>query len=133
MSYDNPNREKFSVHFDAGNLGNGGWTFSGPKGKSGRLYDYGIEGVTEVFTTGASVSVGTNASAAVYGAALSLDGVAVGSGKTSARSLNDPTSSEFGALMVNQNIPADTSVKLTFVDDAASGICEAFVTIDWDD
>lgn len=135
MSYDKPNRIKYQVTFDAGNNGNESWAFQGPKGKKGRLHDYGIEAVTEVFTTGASIAIGTAADPDAYGDELSLAAVAADVGNYSVRTLYDEIAdaTSFDALMLNRDLPADTVFVMTCVDDAASGIANFFVIVDWAD
>lgn len=133
MSYDKPNRIKYAVEFDAGNNGNESWAFTGPKGKAGRLWDYGIEGVTEVFTTGASVAVGSASDADAYGEELALTSLAADYGTYSIRSLYNEQDSGFSTQMVNRELPADTKFVLTVVDDAATGIGTFFVIVDWQD
>lgn len=133
--YDNPNRIKYQVTYDAGNTANESWAFTGPKGKKGRLYDYGVEGVTEVFTTGASLAIGTASDADAYGEELSLASVAADVGTYSVRALYDEVAdaTSFDALMVQRDLPANTKFVMTLVDDAATGIGNFFVIIDWAD
>jgi hypothetical protein len=133
--YDNPNRIKYQVTYDAGNTANEAWHFTGPKGKKGRLYDYGVEGITEAFTTGASLAIGTASDADAYGNELALDSVAIDAGTVSVRSLYDEIAdaTSFDALMLDRNLPANTKFVMTLVDDAATGIGTFFVVVDWAD
>lgn len=134
MSYDKPNRQKYSFYFDAGNNGNESWSIKGPKGKAGRLVDYGVEGVVEAFTQDAQVSVGTAADVDHYGEEIALGALAVDTVK-SLRTLYDPQADKaaFDALLVIPEIAADTLVQLTVVDDAAAGMGSFFMIIDWND
>jgi hypothetical protein len=131
--YDNPNRIKYAFFYDAGNTANETWSFTGPKGKAGRLYDYGVEGITEVFTTGASLAIGTAADPDHFGEELSFAAAAVDT-DVKLRDL-DPIADKaaFDALLVIPEIPAGTLVQMTLVDDAATGIGVFFCVIDWDD
>lgn len=134
MSYDNPNRQKYAFHFDAGNNGDETFTVKGPKGKKGRLYDYGVEGVTEAFTADAQISVGTAADPDAYGEEIAVGVLAVDTVK-SLRTLYDPIADQtsFDALLVEPELPKDTAVVLKVVDDAAAGIGTFFMIIDWAD
>lgn len=133
MSYDHPNRQKYAFYFDAGNNGNETWTIKGPKGKAGRLVDYGVEGVVEAFTADAQVSVGTAADADAYGEEIALGVVAL-EGVKSLRTLYDPIADKtsFDALLVQPTIAKDTAVQLTVIDDASAGMGTFFMIIDWD-
>lgn len=134
MSYDRPNREKYSFHFDAGNNGNETFTVKGPKGKAGRLWDYGVEGVTEAFTADCTIEIGDGSDADEFGTALALGALAVDTVKSLRRNY-DPIADEtaFNALLVDPNIPKDTSVTMTITDDSTSGIATFFMIIDWAD
>lgn len=134
MSYDNPNRIKYAFAFDAGNNGNETFTIKGPKGKKGRLWDYGVEGVTEAFTADCTIAIGDGSDADEFGEELALGALAVDtplSVRTQYDEIADATN--FDALMVDRTIPADTSVTMTIVDDASAGIGVFFMIIDWDD
>lgn len=133
MSYDRPNRIKYSAYFDAGNNGNESWAFTGPKGKKGYLHDYGIEGVTEVFTTGASIAIGTASDPDAYGNELDLGALAADYGTFSVRTQYSEHADGFAALMLDRDLPADTKFVMTVVDDAASGMGTFFVIVDWAD
>lgn len=138
MSYDKPNRQKYAVTFDAGNNGNEAWYFKGPKGKKGRLVDYGVEAITEAFTTGASLAIGTASDADAYGDEFPLTaaaGATLDVGTHSVRSLYDEIAdaTNFNTYMVARDLPADTAFVMTCVDDAASGIATFFVIVDWAD
>lgn len=134
MSYDKPNRIKYAFNFDAGNNGNEEFVITGPKGKAGRLWDYGVEGVTEVFVAECTVAVGTSTDPDAYGEELALGALAVNTPmhvRGEYDEIADKT--DFDALMVERDIPADTAVYLTVVDDTTTGIGTFFAIIDWDD
>lgn len=133
MSYDKPNRIKHVAFVDLGNTGNKSLTFRGPEGKKGRLIDYGIEGVTEVFTQDASIAIGDGSDVDAYGEELALGALAAG-GQLGVRSQYDPIANKtaFDALIVNPNINADSFV-MTLVDDAATGMGMVYAVVDWDD
>lgn len=131
--YPNPNRVKYAFAFDAGNNGNETFTVKGPKGKKGRLYDYGVEGVTEAFVANCTMEIGDGSDADEFGTALAMGALALDTPQ-SVRTLYDPIADKtaFDALMVDRNIPADTSVTMTITDDSTSGIGIFFMTVDWD-
>lgn len=139
MSYDRPNRMMYSFgNFDFGGAGNETFSIQGPKGKKGRLYDYGVYGVIEAFAgdTTPMMSVGTPSDADAYGEEFDFGALADNSGK-SVRSTYDESAdkTEFDAVMVDRNIPADQEIVVTCV--AATGTPTGqgvpFVVIDWDD
>ncbi len=133
MSYDNPNRIKYSFNFDAGNQGNEVFVVQGPKGKAGRLWDYGVEGVTQAFAAECTLAIGTSDDPDAYGEELAMGALAVDKVK-SIRTLYDEAGDKasFDALIVNPHIPANTEVYMTIVDDTTSGIANFFCIIDWD-
>lgn len=132
MSYDKPNRQKYAFFYDAGNTANETFSIKGPKGKAGRLWDYGIEGVVEAFTADASLAIGTAADPDAYGEELAF-GVAAVDTVESIRTLYTEHDSGFTTQMVNREIPADTLVQMTIVDDASTGQATFFCIIDWQD
>lgn len=134
MSYDNPHRQKYSFSFDAGNNGNETFTVKGPKGKAGRLYDYGVEGIIEAFVANCTIAIGDGSDADEFGEELAVGAAALDT-VVSLRTLYDPIAdkSSFDALLVDKTIPADTTVQMTVVDDSTSGIGNFFMIIDWDD
>lgn len=136
MSYDNPNR---TTYWLGGSVDFGGsdeqYVIKGPKGKAGKLVDYGVQGATEVFngsTVTPKMAVGTASDPDAYGEEFDLDDVALNSGK-SVLSEND-TQAGIDAVIVNQNIAADTLVYVTVTAATGSptGIASMFVTIDWE-
>lgn len=138
MSYDRPNRIKYSRFFDFG--GSGGiteYSIKGPKGKAGRLYDYGVEMTEEVFNGGTitpKIAVGTTSDPDAYGDELDLNGLALKDAK-SVRILYREDEAGFDTYMVDPTIPADTEVYMTLTEATGSptGQGTAFVIIDWDD
>jgi hypothetical protein len=131
--YDKPNRQKYSFRFDAGNNGNETFSIFGPKGKTGRLVDYGCEGITEAFTADCTIEIGDGSDADKYGKALAMGTTAADAVK-SVRTSYDPSKDQasYDALIVEPNIPADGKVCMTITDDAAAGIGNFFVIVDWD-
>ena len=82
MSYDKAATHHIIGTFDFGAAANDTFGIKGPKGKSGILVNYGVEGVSEVFngsTVTPKVAVGTASDPDAYGEELDLDGVAAGS------------------------------------------------------
>ncbi|MGH6791584.1 MAG: hypothetical protein ACRECF_02460 [Methyloceanibacter sp.] len=125
---------KYSFRFDAGNNGNETFTIFGPKGKKGRLVNYGVEAITEAFVAECTIAVGTAADPDAYGDEIALGAQAVDTVE-SLRTLYDPVADKaaFDALLVQPHLPADTAVVMTVVDDTTSGIGEFFMEIVWDD
>lgn len=132
MSYDRPNRQKYSVRFDAGNNGNETWVIHGPKGKKGYLYDYGVEMITEAFTADCTLSVGTASDPDAYGDEFPMNAQAIDTTR-SIRTTYAEHDDGFSTYMLNRVIPADTPVHLVCVDDSTSGIGNFFCIIDWAD
>lgn len=132
MSYDKPNRIKYAFHFDAGNNGNETFTVKGPKGKAGYLWDYGVEGVTEAFVADCTISVGTSGDPDEYGDEFAMGALALDTPK-SIRTEYSEYDAGFETYMVKRDIPKDTGVVMTVVDDSTSGIGEFFMIIDWAD
>ena len=144
MSYDKPNRIKYT--FPQLDFGAGADTFAvtGPKGKTGRVYDYGVEHITEQFTATtlpAYVSVGTAADADAYGEEISMATADVNSGTRSLRTLYTAGGTEIGGggagtVLVDPTVPADTAVVLHCTSPTGgtpAGIAVPFMIIDWDD
>jgi len=140
MSYDNPNRMKYSFGlFDWGAAANEVFSIKGPKGKAGRLYDYGVDATTEIFagsTVTPKIAVGTTSNPDAYGEELDLDALAADDA-TGVRILYDEIAdaTNFNALMVDRDIPADTEVYCTCTGATGSptGIGVPYVVIDWAD
>lgn len=134
MSYDNPNRITYTFpSLDWGNNVSEVFGIRGPKGKKGRLWDYGIVGTTEAFSGDITIAVGNADDADAYGEEFNLNGTADASAKT-VRSTYDEAGDKaaFDALMVNPDLPADTDIKITMSGASAAGIGSPFVVIDWD-
>lgn len=113
-------------------------TIRGPKGKAGRLLDFGIDGIstsTGGATNGPKVSVGTVATPAAYGAAFDVGTLTAPEAKSVASTYRQ-TDTGWTTYMVNQDIPADTLVQLTCTAAAgsgAAGVGNPFMIIAWDD
>ena len=70
MSYDKPYRTRHVFDLLAASTDatvTTQYAIMAPRGKSGRPYDYGIEGVTTTLSSGASVAIGTTADVDAYG------------------------------------------------------------------
>jgi hypothetical protein len=138
MSYDKPNRMKYSFGvFDFGGAADDAFAVKGPKGKAGRLWDYGVEGTVEVFNGGTitpKIAVGTAADPDAYGDELVLHGLADQSA-TSIRALYHEQAAGFAAAMLNRELPADTAVVVTctVATGSPTGQGVPFVIIDWQD
>jgi hypothetical protein len=138
MSYDQPNRMKYSFGtFDFGGAADEIFVVKGPKGKAGRLYDYGVEGTIEVFngaTITPKISVGTVADPDAYGDELVLHGLAADSA-TGIRALYHEQDAGIATYMLNRELPKDTAVAVHCVvaTNSPTGQGTPFVTIDWQD
>lgn len=138
MSYDRPNRQQYSFGvFDFGGAADETFSIKGPKGKKGRLYDYGVYGCIEVMNGGTitpKISVGTTSDPDAYGDELVLHGLA-DNDATSIRMLYSEQDAGFSTAMVNRNIPADTELYVTCIVATGSPTGQAvpFVIIDWAD
>lgn len=136
MSYENPNR--WSMTFTAHDFGAGDGTINivGPAGANGKLMDYGVQNTTEVFnavTTAATIAVGTAADPDAYGEEFSLGTTATASGLTVRSSTS--VKSAIDAIIVDQNIPADTALRMTLTGPTGgtpTGIGQPFIVIDWE-
>jgi hypothetical protein len=112
----------------------------GPKGRKGKLVDYGIHHVTEAFTTDtlpAYVSVGTAADPDAYGEELGMGTSAIDVGSKSVRtSFRDPDDIALYILDAGLSLPADTKVGLHCTSPTGgtpAGIAQPFMIIDWED
>ena len=135
MSYTKPNRIKYTFpSLDWGNSVSERFGVLGPKGKTGRLHDYGLEGITETVSGAVTAAIGTAADPDAYGEEFSFDAAADLTSK-SVRSTYDSAEDKtaFDAVMVNRNLPADTAVILTMTGVAGAGIGTPFMIIDWAD
>jgi hypothetical protein len=138
MSYDKPNRIKYSFgNFDFGGAADETFSIKGPKGKAGRLWDYGVEGTIEVFNGGTitpKISVGTTSDPDAYGDELVLHALA-DNDATSIRTLYHEQDSGFATYMLNRELPADTEIYCTCIVATGSptGQGTPFVIIDWQD
>lgn len=136
MSYDNPNRQEYVAHAQDIGAGAKTFTFYGPKGKDGWVYDYGVVNVTEAFTADTLpcyVSVGLSGNVDAYGEELSMATTAIGGGKTLRSTYSTP-----GDLddYIVAKIPADTAVLVTATAPTGgtpAGIGDIRVVIDWAD
>jgi hypothetical protein len=110
----------------------------GPKGKAGRLVDYGVMSVLEAFagTTPATIAVGTSADPDAYGQEFSLDAVAVADGGKSVQSTYDiiADAANWALNMLERDIPKDSAVYITSTEAVTGPTGQAcpYVVIDWD-
>ena len=138
MSYDKPNRMMYSFGtFDFGGASDEVFVVRGPKGKAGRLYDYGVQATTEVFNGGSvtpKIAIGTSADPDAYGDEIDLNALAVDDAKSVRTQYRDDEAG-FTTLMINRELPADTKVYVTCTAATGSptGMGVPFVIIDWMD
>lgn len=139
MSYANPNRQVYLFPlFDYGGASGARVDkIRGPKGKKGRLIDYGVQSIQENFagTTPATIAVGNASDPDAYGDELSLGTTAATAGGLTVRSQYDPASNKtsFDALMLNPELPADTAIYVTSTEAVTGPTGQAcpWVVIDW--
>lgn len=141
MSYDKPNRLKYSFGiFDFGGGADQTFYFRGPKGKKGRVWDYGVQDVTEAFAAGTNkprISVGLASDLDAYGVQLDM-GTLADDDAQSIRSRFTPAEivATYVPMTTAFDIPADTKVGLACVAGTGSGLtgmAVPFCIIDWDD
>ena len=73
--YSQPNRIKYA--FDVTCAGaTSEFAIRGPKGKSGKPWDWGVEGVTTALTSACTVAIGTTADPDAYGEEFAVGGTA---------------------------------------------------------
>lgn len=139
MSYSDPNRIKYPFFFDFGSGTNETFSIFGPKNRAGRLHDFGVEGVVEVFAGSSNtpgMSVGTPSDPDAYGEEFDFGAVADNHAK-SVRSTYDPAKNktQFDAIILpNIYIPANQEVVLTFIASTGTptGQATGYAIIDWD-
>ena len=139
MSYEKPNRIKYA--FGMLDFGTAGEVFSikGPKGKAGRIYDYGVDAPTETFTAvtlPAYVSVGSVADADLYGDEISMATLAADAGSKSLRTQYTVTQIASGTPLLDPTVPADTIIALHCTAPTGGtpeGMAIPYFIIDWDD
>lgn len=137
MSYDQSRitRHRFVQHDFGGS--NDVRYFRGPKGKSGRLIDFGVESITEAFA-GASttpiVAIGNSSDPDAYGEEFDFGALAETTGGKSVRTTYD-TNAEIEAVILPVTIPADTVVyaTITAATNSPTGIADLWVDIQWAD
>lgn len=131
MPYDNPKRELIQfIQTDFG-AGTGlATSFKGPKGHKGKLVDMGLVDISETFacdTTTAKVRVGTAADPDAYAEMIIPDATAT---TDAFRASQDDTDA-----IIDNDLPADTQIEVTFVQSAdsvtAAGIAIPFVVVEW--
>lgn len=114
----------------------------GPKGKSGLLWDYGLDTVTTLFaggTTTPKMAVGIVGTAAAYATAYDFGLAAVAGGSVSIRTkYREGIDASFLTYMpvATRSIAADTVVMVTFsaaTGGGAAGVADGFVEIIWQD
>lgn len=113
---------------------------SGPKGKRGRVKDYGVEDVTVAFTavtTPAYMAIGTAADPDAFGDEFPLGVLAIDAGSKSVKTTYQEGSPEYEAVIFqNIWIPKDTKVAITCTaptGGSPAGTGVPFVDIIWED
>ena len=140
MSYDKPNRVKYTFgNFDFGAAADEQFNIIGPKGKKGRLFDYGVEGTIEVMngsSTTPKVSVGNGSSAVAYGSNLDINALADNTAKSVRSTVREAVDGAFTAYMTaaSRTIPADTQIRVNCIGAAGSptGQATPCMIIGWD-
>lgn len=136
MSYEQPNRHTYMFSStDYGGASDTTYSIIGPQGKEGILWDYGVQGATEIFngsTITPKVAVGTTADPDAYGEEIDLDAVALDDGLT-ARSANGLDQVALDLVIVDKYLARDTEIVVTCTAATGSptGIADTIVVIDW--
>lgn len=136
MSYENPDRRTYMWPGQDAGAGAISKTIVGPKGKAGRVHDYGFLNVTTAFTadtTPCEVAVGDGSDADAYGEQFSMATQAIGGGKTVRSAME---SSKARDAMFPKQIPADTEVVLSAsapTGGVPAGVGDLYLVIDWAD
>jgi hypothetical protein len=134
--YDTPKVSKrYERFFDFGAAADETISIKGPKGATGRLWDYGVYGVTEVMngtTITPKIAIGTTSDPDAYGDEINLNAVADNDCK-SVRSQYLESEAGFAALMIQRELPADTEIYMTLTGatGAPTGQGTAYCDIDW--
>jgi hypothetical protein len=141
MAYEHPNRHLYM--FPAKDFTGAAAVYAvrGPKGKTGRLIDYGVQNTSVAFVDGSSthpqVQVGNASTANAYGAVLTVlpglnDGASV---LTTAGVEEDETGFPVRTTYITlAELPADTPIRITTVQatgGSPAGTAQPFMIIDW--
>ena len=143
MSYSNPDTVTYfaPVVQDFGAGVGTPWSFKGPTGKKGTIFDVGVR-VTEAFVDDtaptAAVQVGSSATAAAYAKLQIADGTA----NTDTFNIQDDTdcliadpNTDNPALSGAGALPADTQVEVSYIASSDSGtpagIGYPYVSVEW--
>lgn len=140
MGYSNPDRRTYMFPlFDFGGGSDQSFKVIGPKGKAGRLIDYGVQDVQEAMngdTLDPKIAVGTSSDPDAYGDEFTLSNA--DNVPSSVRSTYDPGADKtsFETYVLNDGIiPADTVVYLTCSASTGANLTGQgmpFMVIDWD-
>lgn len=133
--YDRPYRTRHSF-----NITLDGSTFTRaipvPRGKSGRVWDYGVEGVTVTLTSACDIMVGTAADPDAYAEEFELDGAA---GSKSVRQTHWPvdanSTTDLRDFLVGEStaIQGSTGAVIMTVIGSSDGAGDFFVEMEWND
>lgn len=138
MSYDNRSPQRYGASQVTLTSSDKTFAFIGPKGKKGRLLDYGIDGITTSTAGGTNtpqVKVGNAGTADAYGKAFDVGALTAPSSKSVASTYR-PIDSSWATYMANQDLPADTQIIITAVaatGSGAAGVGNVFAVVAWDD
>lgn len=139
MRYDKLPTRHYFAQTDFGGGADILYYVKGPKGKAGRLVNYGVEGLTEAMNGGTlmpKMAVGIVGTAEKYGKKITFTSMAIADGTVSLRTLYAPTDATFATTLVIAELPADTVVMVTCyaaTGSALTGIGQPFVDINWED
>ena len=108
----------------------------GPKGKNGRPYNYGVEGVTTTLTSAATIAIGTVADPDLYGEEFSVAGV------TEAANVRNSyypveaagySTTDLSDVIVGESTWGSTAAIVMTVVTSSDGAGTFFVEMEWND
>ena len=132
MSYSATDRRliAFTVHTFSGSET---YSWIGPKGKACKLYDYGVYGVTTVFSGGPTCSIGSPADADAYGDDFAFGALADNHAMSVRQTYGqyDTTNLALYLLAAGQAIAADSEIVYSAIA-GGGGVATPFMILDYD-
>lgn len=134
--YTGPRRRYVTPVHDAG-AGAGNYYYKGPKGKKGMIVDYGVENVSEAFTTDTLpcyVSIGSAGDIDAYGEELGMGTTAIGDSKSVRSTFTKPADVN-AYILKSTKLPADTAFRIGITAPTGgtpAGIGQFWVEVVWE-